>query len=132
MTSTASTEGSPAPAAPSRPGSEGKLAALGVLGATLASSCCILPLALVTLGVGGAWMPKLTALAPYQPYFLTLAGASLGLGFWKAYRGKPTACRADGYCARPASARITKAALWTGALLALGAVAVNALAPYFV
>jgi len=41
------------------------VAAGGVLGALAASSCCIAPLILFSLGVSGA----LTRLAPYQPYF---------------------------------------------------------------
>ncbi len=47
----------------------GLLAGAGLLGALLASSCCIVPLAFVTLGIGGAWMSNLTALEPYKPYF---------------------------------------------------------------
>src|SRR6266481_210174 len=49
---------------------EGLLAAGGVIGAIAASSCCILPLVLFTLGISGAWIGNLTALAPYQPIFL--------------------------------------------------------------
>ena len=58
-------------AAPNRSGvapSTGKVpwaAAGGMLGALAASSCCILPLALFTLGISGAWIANLTALAPY-------------------------------------------------------------------
>jgi mercuric ion transport protein len=44
------------------------VAAGGVLGAFAASSCCIAPLALFSLGISGAWIGNLTALAPYQPY----------------------------------------------------------------
>jgi mercuric ion transport protein len=51
----------------------------GVLGAIAASSCCVLPLLFVSLGVSGAWIGNLTALAPYQPYILALTVAVLGL-----------------------------------------------------
>lgn len=40
------------------------IAAGGILGAIAASSCCILPLVLFSLGIGGAWIGNLTALAP--------------------------------------------------------------------
>ncbi len=40
----------------------------GFLGALAASSCCILPLVLFSLGVSGAWIGNFTQLAPYQPY----------------------------------------------------------------
>ncbi|MGH6880679.1 MAG: mercuric transporter MerT family protein, partial [Hypericibacter sp.] len=43
------------------------IAAGGVLGALAAMSCCILPLVLFALGISGAWIGNLTALAPYQP-----------------------------------------------------------------
>ena len=44
------------------------LAASGMLAALAASSCCILPLALFSIGVSGAWIGNFTRLAPYQPY----------------------------------------------------------------
>src|SRR5215471_14731241 len=54
------------------------LASCGVLGALAASSCCLVPLVLFGIGVGGAWIGYLTRLAPYQPYFLGVAAACLG------------------------------------------------------
>ena len=44
----------------------GLLATGGLIGAVLASSCCIAPLAFVTLGICGARIGNLTALASYQ------------------------------------------------------------------
>jgi mercuric ion transport protein len=46
------------------------LTAGGILGALAASSCCILPVVLFSLGVSGAWIGNFTQLAPYQPYFI--------------------------------------------------------------
>ena len=45
------------------------VAAGGILAAMAASSCCIVPLLLFSLGVSGAWIGNLTRLAPYQPDF---------------------------------------------------------------
>ncbi|MCE2446693.1 hypothetical protein I8744_27460, partial [Escherichia coli] len=60
-----------------------KLAVVGgLLAAVGASSCCILPLVLFSLGVSGAWISNLTALARYQPLFIAAAVAFLGFGFW--------------------------------------------------
>jgi mercuric ion transport protein len=42
----------------------------GSLGALAAFSCCIVPLVLFSLGIGGAWIGNLTALAPYKPRFV--------------------------------------------------------------
>ena len=82
-----------------------KLAVVGgILGAIAASSCCILPLALFSLGISGAWIGNLTALAPYQPYFIAATLACLGYGYWLVYRRKNVAC-AGGRGLRPAAAK---------------------------
>ena len=52
----------------------------GLLGALAASSCCILPVVLFSLGVSGAWIGNFTRLEPYQPYFLAATLLSLGTG----------------------------------------------------
>src|SRR3546814_10844117 len=71
----------------------------GSLGALGAASCCIVPLVLFTLGVRGAWIGNLTALAPYQPIFLAVAIAFLAAGFWRIYP-RPQAVCAEGECGR--------------------------------
>jgi mercuric ion transport protein len=65
----------------------------GILGAIAASSCCILPLALFSLGISGAWIGNLTALAPYQPYFIAATLGCLGYGYWLVYRRKKMPAR---------------------------------------
>jgi mercuric ion transport protein len=105
------------------------LAAGGVLGALAASSCCIVPLALFGLGVGGAWIGNLTRLAPYQPYFLAATVVSLGYGYWLVYRSGQRACADGEGCARPLPNRIVKTALIVATLLVLGALAFDFLAP---
>jgi len=112
-------------------GKRGLLAAGGVLGAVLASSCCIGPLLLLSLGVSGAWIGNLTALAPYQPVFLAVTAGFLAAGFWHVYRKPKVACEEGSYCASPKSEAVLKVALWVATLLALSAVAVNTLAPRF-
>jgi mercuric ion transport protein len=58
-----------------------KLVAVGgVLAAIAASSCCIVPLLLFSLGVSGAWIGNLTRLAPYQPIFVVVTLGCLGCG----------------------------------------------------
>lgn len=110
-------------------GKRGLIATGGLLGAVLASSCCIGPLLLLTLGVSGAWIGNLTALAPFQPLFLAATFGFLGWGFWAVYRKPKVTCEVGSYCASPASDRVLRVALWTAALLALAAIAVNVLAP---
>lgn len=95
----------------------GLLAGASVFGAVLASSCCIVPLALFSLGIGGAWIANLTALAPYKPYFATIAGALILAGFISMRRGRRRACAANGYCASTPSTWITTATLCASTLL---------------
>ena len=88
------------------------VAAGGILGALAASSCCILPLALFSLGISGAWIGQLTALSPYQPIFIAIALGFLGYGFWLVYRKPKVACADGAACARPLPNRLVKTALW--------------------
>ena len=108
------------------------LAAGGILGAVLASACCILPLALVTLGVSGAWIGSLTALDPVKPYIAVVTLGLIGGGFWHVYFRKPAevVCGPDGYCARPESTVITQAALWLATALVLLALTIGWWAPF--
>ena len=110
-------------------GHERLLATGGLIGAILASSCCILPLALVTFGISGAWIGNLTALEPYKPYILAVAAITLGGGFWQVYAKPRKACTEGSYCASPTSGRVTKTALWAATALALGAATVDYWAP---
>ena len=61
------------------------IAAGGVLGAIAASSCCIVPLALFSLGIGGVWFGNLAALTPYQPIIVPITAGFLGYGFYLVY-----------------------------------------------
>ncbi len=96
------------------------LAAGGAVSAIAASTCCIVPLVLVSAGVSGAWIGGLTALAPYQPLFVAIAVASIGTGFWLVYRPVPKACDTGG-CTAVRGAGLFKGILWVKAILWLGA-----------
>jgi len=108
----------------------GVLAGGGALGAIAMSSCCILPLALFSIGVTGAWIGNLAALYPYKAYFLVATAGFLIAGFWKVYR-KPgaVACAEGDYCASPAADRVVKTALWASTALAVAAMAFPYAAP---
>ena len=109
-------------------GKAGLVAAGGMLGALASMSCCILPVALFTLGISGAWIGNLTALAPYQPIFFAATAGFLGVGYYLVYRQPKVAC-ADGTCVRPLPNRSVKAMLWSATVLVLAAVAFDYLAP---
>lgn len=108
--------------------SNAKIAALtGLVAALGASSCCILPLVLFSVGVSGAWIGTLTALEPLKPVFLAVAAAAVGWGFLRVYR-RP-ACAPGDACARPMPNRVVKSALWLSVALVLTALFWSWIAP---
>lgn len=108
-----------------------RIAALGgILGAVAASSCCIVPLALFSLGAGGAWLGNLTALAPYQPLFSAITVGFLGYGFYTVYWKRRKACADDAACARPLPSRLVKTGLWAATVLVVAALTFEFYAPY--
>jgi mercuric ion transport protein len=110
---------------------KGVFAALGLAGAFLASACCILPLALVTLGISGAWIGNLTALEPYKPLTGGIAIVFIALGFWHVYFRAGPVCVEGSWCARPQSSRLTRTVLWAASVLVLLSLTLNWWAPLF-
>jgi mercuric ion transport protein len=105
------------------------VAAGGVLGALAASSCCIVPLILFSLGISGAWIGNLTALAPYKPLFVAGTAGILGYGFHLVYRKPGQACIDGAACARPIPNRFVKLGLWLATVLVAAAFAFDYVAP---
>jgi len=108
------------------------LAGGGVLGALAASSCCLAPLLLFAIGIGGAWIGYLTRLAPYQPYFLAVAAGCVGFGYWLRHRSKKIACSDGEICARPVPNRTVAIGFVFAIILIVAALALDLLAPLFV
>lgn len=107
-----------------------RLVALGgILGAIAASSCCVIPLILFSLGIGGAWIGNLTALAPYKPLFVAGTAGVLGYGFYLVYWKPRRACADDAACARPIPSRLVQFALWIATVLVIAAFAFDYVAP---
>jgi len=103
----------------------------GLLGALAASSCCILPLILFSLGVSGAWIGNFTQLAPYQPYFIAATTGFLGTGYWLVYRSSKLACADGEACARPLPNRLVKAGLIIATILVIAALGFDFVAPLY-
>jgi len=108
----------------------GRIAAAiaSLLAALAASSCCLLPVVLFTLGVGGAWIGNLVRLAPLQPYFIAAAAASLGAGYWLVYRSR-NACANHGTCSTPIADRLVTSVLAVATVLVVLAIGFKFLAP---
>ena len=103
----------------------------GILAALGAASCCVVPFALFTLGISGAWISNLTALEPYQPIFAAVTFGFLGYGFYLVYRKPKVACAEGSYCAKPSSGRTARIGLWTATVLVVIALGFPKLAPLF-
>ncbi|HEB85376.1 MAG TPA: mercury transporter MerT, partial [Bacteroidetes bacterium] len=96
------------------------LGLLGAVGAAVAASaCCVLPLGLAVLGLGGAWAGSLSILAPWRPLFIVVTAGLLAFGFYRVYRRRPEeACEPGSACADPGTDRRNRIMLWAATLVA--------------
>jgi len=102
----------------------------GGLAAILASTCCLGPLILVTVGVSGAWISNLTLLEPYRPFFIGVALLALFFAGRRIFR-PAQACKAGEVCAVPAVRNTYKVLFWIVSALVLVAVGFPDVAPLF-
>lgn len=103
---------------PSNAGTNWSMGA-GLGAAVAASACCTIPLALVSFGIGGAWIGSLTALAPYRWIFVTLAIGALG---YAGYNEWQLSRRPDCECKTVFSSTTRRSLLGVGALAVLALV----------
>jgi len=90
----------------------------GTAGAAfLASLCCIGPLVLVGLGLGGAGLA--TVLAEYRPLLMGMTFIMLGAAFYYTYRKREVVCE-DGSCTTCRGSKKSQLSLWLITLLAVG------------
>lgn len=83
----------------------------GIGGALGASACCVGPLVLVALGLGGAWASGLRSLEPLYPFFLALALGAFGFAFWRLYIA-PRRCAPATACAAAPVLKRQRIAFW--------------------
>jgi mercuric ion transport protein len=86
-----------------------------------ASSCCVLPFALFSLGVGGAWVGNLTAMMIYRPFFIGFGLCFLAAGYWQVFK-RPVLSSGE-VCITPFSQRINQTVVILASLLMLIAIA---------
>lgn len=104
----------------------------GALAAIVASVCCLGPLVLVTVGIGGAWISNLVAFEPYRPYAISVALVCMGLAYRKIYRaGAPEPCEPGALCAVPQTHRIYKMMFWVVSAMVLVALGFPYTARFF-
>jgi len=94
-------------------------ATLAAIGASL---CCIGPLVLLALGVGGTWISNLAALEPYRPIFVGITLTFLLLAFRKLYL-VPRQCAPGDVCAIPRTLRNQRIIFWIVSVLLIALLA---------
>ena len=102
----------------------------GGLAAILASTCCLGPLILLSLGISGAWISNLTLLEPYRPIFIGAALIALFFAYRRLFRA-PAACKPGEVCAIPQVNATYKLLFWVVAALIVVALAFHYVAPLF-
>jgi len=93
--------------------------ALAGLAGVFASACCIGPLVLVSIGLGGVSAGIAAAFTPLRPVFIVIALAALAYAGWKIYRRPAEVCEPGAACAIPQSSRTYKAVFWIVAAIVL-------------
>jgi mercuric ion transport protein len=110
---------------------QSKTLAAGGIAAVLASVCCVGPLVLVTLGLGGAWASNLTLLEPLRPMFLIIAVAALVFAYRKIFLAPAASCEPGTVCAAPNTQGTYKTVFWVVTALVLLSLGFPYLAPLF-
>ncbi len=102
----------------------------GVIAGIGASLCCVVPLVLLSLGLGGAWVASLAAFAPVRPVFLLLALFFVGLAFRKLYLNPPV-CEPSKPCADHQTISRQRIIFWMVTIPLLGLLTFPWIAPLF-
>ena len=115
---------------PSDPKSGRAALLTGGMAAILASTCCLGPLVLITLGFSGAWIGNLKVLEPYRPIFIGVAMVALFFAWRRIWR--PTvACAPGDICSVPHIKRTYKLLFAVVSILVLIALTFPYIAPWF-
>lgn len=112
------------------PAPESASIAAGTLSALGASTCCVLPLVLVSVGVGSAWVAQLRELERFYYVFVALAVGAFAYAFYRLYL-VPAPCAPDTACADPQVRRRQRIAFWTTLIAAKALVLSPFYVPYF-
>ena len=108
------------PAPPPRASGAALLTVGGLAAAFGVAACCALPLLLISLGVGTAWLGGIASLAaPNRTLLLVLAALALAAGailLWRQQRHAAT-CGPKGVCTPPAARVLTLVGLIVGVVL---------------
>ena len=98
----------------------------GIIAAFFASLCCIGPVVFAAMGVGvgatgvlASTAGFLKAFVPYRPFFIVVALAAIGTGFYLVYRKPKTACNLESDCSVSQTRSKPLVILWIATVLTL-------------
>lgn len=101
-----------------------------VLAGIGASLCCVAPLVLLSIGIGGAWVATLIAFEPVRPIFMGLTLLFIGLSYRKLFLTTQT-CEPGKPCADNKLLREQRFIFWGVTIPLLGLLAFPWFAPLF-
>jgi mercuric ion transport protein len=111
----------PSPAAAPAPRWFAALGVVAGLGAVVASSCCVLPLALAALGAGASVLGGLETVAAWRTPLLSVSALAILGGWGSWWRKRPVACASGTDCASPERSRATLSLLLCASAIVLAA-----------
>lgn len=110
-------------------GSQGSMI-VAIIAGIAASLCCVGPLVLLLLGIGGAWISIMTSLAPLRPIAIVITIVFLGISFWLLYI-KPRSCAPGKSCVIPSKIRLQRIIFWVVTILLCLLLTIPMYAPFF-
>lgn len=108
-----------------------KLATAGAVLASLGvcAACCLLPAALISIGVVGSFVSSLDSLSPYKWMIIPVTATLLGYGFYTVYWKRKQTCAVGAACTVCGSGRSVRIALWLATALAVSGIVYGYLEP---
>lgn len=102
----------------------------GVLGSVaVCTACCLLPYALISMGVAGAWVSGLQLFARYKWLFVVVTASFLGYGFYATYWQRYRESGASDAGTARRSERAIRLWLWIATFLAICGIAFEQIEP---
>jgi mercuric ion transport protein len=126
---TQSVAGAPTPTMPVGGSVLAFLGSVAGLGAIAASSCCVIPLTLVSLGSGAGVFGTIAALAPWRFPLLAVSSVAIAAGWLTWWRKSRVTCDPEAACAAQPRSPASLILLLLASLIVLKAIGWNYLEP---
>lgn len=95
----------------------------------LCTACCLVPFALISMGIAGTWISSLQAFARYKWPLIAMTFAFLGYGFYAVYWQRRRGSGAAAAATASRSRRTVRVCLWIATVLAISGIVFEQLEP---